>query len=90
MLRLHHDLLALRRESDALRSGSFAWLEGPDGVLVYERATDDDRKVVCVSFVSEPRTVEQRGTIQVSSAPGRAGHPFDGELLPDEAVVLGL
>jgi alpha-glucosidase len=90
MLWLHRDLLALRRRSDALRSGAFAWLEGPEGVLVYERATDTDRRVVCVSFVSEARTLDVRGTIQVSSAAGRAGQAFDGELLPDEAVVLGV
>jgi alpha-glucosidase len=90
MLWLHHDMLALRRGSEALRSGSFAWLDAPDGVLVYERVADDDRHIVCVSFVSEPREVEAQGTILVSSVPGRAGEPFDGHLLPDEAVVLGV
>ena len=60
------------------------------GARVRAHATDTDRRVVCVSFVSEPRTVDVRGTIQVSSAPGRAGQAFDGELLPDEAVVLGV
>ena len=83
-------MLALRRESEALRSGSFSWLDAPDGVLVYERAAEDDRRVVCVSFVSEPREVDVHGTIQVSSVPGRAGEPFDGHLLPDEAVVLAV
>ncbi len=87
---LHHDMLALRRESDALRSGTFAWLDAPDGVLVFERVADDDRRVVCVSFVSEGREVDVQGTIQVSSVPGRAGEPFDGHLLPDEAVVLAV
>jgi alpha-glucosidase len=85
---LHHDLLALRRECEALRSGSFAWLDAPDGVLVYERIADDDRCIVCVSFVSEPRDVDAQGTILVSSVAGRAGNQFDGRLLPDEAVVL--
>ena len=88
MLGLHRDLLALRRGSDALQSGSFAWLDSPEGVLAYQRAADGDHRVVCVSFVPEPRAVEQRGTIEVSSVPGRAGRPFDGELLADEAVVL--
>ena len=87
---LHRDLLALRHESEALRSGSFTWLDAPDGVLVYERASESDRRIVCVSFVSEPRTVDARGTIQLSSVPGRAGLQFDGQLLADEAVVIGV
>jgi alpha-glucosidase len=87
-LMLHHDVLALRRESHALRDGSFAWLDAPDGVLVYERVADGDRRVVCVNFASEPREVTARGTIQVSTVPRRAGEVFDGHLLPDEAVVL--
>jgi alpha-glucosidase len=86
---LHRDLLALRRESEALQLGAFAWLDAPDGVLVYERVGESDRRIVCVSFVSEPRTVDARGAIQVSSVAGRAGQEFDGQLLPDEAVVLG-
>jgi alpha-glucosidase len=85
---LHRDMLALRRASEALRSGSFAWLAAPDGVLVYERIADDDRCIVCVSFVSEPRDVDAQGAILVSSVAGRAGTQFDGHLLPDEAVVL--
>jgi alpha-glucosidase len=87
---LHRDLLAARRASEALRSGSFAWLDAPEGVLVYERATEADRRIVCVSFVAEGRTVDVQGTIEVSSIPGRAGTQLDGELLPDEAVVLSV
>ena len=85
---LHHDMLALRHESEALRSGTFSWLDAPDGVLVFERAAEEDRRIVCVSFVSEPRDVDAQGAILVSSVAGRAGNQFDGRLLPDEAVVL--
>ncbi|HTN79387.1 MAG TPA: alpha-amylase family glycosyl hydrolase [Acidimicrobiales bacterium] len=90
MLWLHRDLLTARRGSDALRTGSFAWLDGADGVLAFERASRADRRVVVVSFVDEPRRVAHQGTIEVSSAAGRSGQPFDGSLLPDEAVVLAV
>ncbi len=88
MLWLHRDLLSLRRESEALRAGTFRWLDAPDGVLVYERATEADRRIVCVSFVAETRTVDVQGTIEVSSVPGRVGTQLDGHLLADEAIVL--
>jgi alpha-glucosidase len=52
---------------------------------------DDTEIVVLVSFVSEPRSVSLRASYRVlvdSRTPSTHGHPFDGRLASDQAVVL--
>ena len=51
---LYRRLLALRKGSPALRSGSFRWLESPEGSLVFVREQGDDRRIVAVNFSGEP------------------------------------
>jgi alpha-glucosidase len=53
-LALHRSALALRRASDALGSGSFAWLEGHPKALVFERRAGDETVVCAVNLGSEP------------------------------------
>ena len=63
ILHLYRRLLAARRASPALREGSFAWLDSPAGVLAWERAMADDRRIVLVNFTSEPAEVELPGEL---------------------------
>jgi alpha-glucosidase len=93
-LNLYRRLLALRRQSRALRRGSYVVLEAVDRCLVYERAAAGDRKLAALNLSSEPAEVEIRepGSIRVSTHADR-----DQELVPerlqlraDEGVVLDL
>jgi alpha-glucosidase len=97
MLHLYRNLLLARRGSEALRTGSFAWIESPPGVLAYLRESGSDCRVAAVNFVESPAAFdlpEGRWRIEVSSGPGLVleGHPrpLAGRLQlgPDEAVVL--
>ena len=49
MLSLYRAALAARRGSEALRSGSFAWREGPPGSVVFERETAEELVVCAVN-----------------------------------------
>ena len=90
--------LAARKASPALREGAMALLPegtgaGATDVVAWERTAGDDRRVVVVSFVAEPRgwdAPEGSGwVVEVSSATEeREGKPFDGLLESHEAVVL--
>jgi alpha-glucosidase len=90
ILNLYRRLTAARRASPALGRGSVALLASPEGVLAYERAADDDRRVVVVNFTSSPAKVDLNGgwMVEVGSAETDHGRRFDGRLVPDEAVVL--
>jgi alpha-glucosidase len=98
-LNLYRSLIAARRGSEALTSGTFAWLGSDDEVLAYTRQSGDDRRVVAVNFSADAASVATlpgRWHVEVSSAspaPVRPvtgpGSPSDGlVLLPDEAVIL--
>ena len=54
MLALYRTALALRRGSDALRNGSFAWVPGPPGSLVFAREAGDEAVVCAVNVEAEP------------------------------------
>jgi alpha-glucosidase len=55
ILHLCRAILALRRESPALRLGTLRLLDDvPEGVLAYERAHGDDRRLVWVNFGRDP------------------------------------
>ena len=93
MAQLYRRLLALRRGSDALRSGDFSWVETPEGVLAYTRhSAGGDRRLVAVNFGSDPAGVELPAgpwVVDVSSV-GPGGEAASGRvgLAGDEAVVL--
>ena len=96
ILWLYRRLLAARRSSPALRSGSFAWLDlgpgqGADGALVWERRAAGDRRIVAVSFVDEPVDLAVDGdwVIDVASDGIDEGRPYPGRLGPSQALVLG-
>ncbi len=65
-LALYRRALALRRESAALRDGSFAWRESPRGTLVFERAAAGET-LVCAVNVNAPALELPRGAIVLAS-----------------------
>ena len=93
---LHHRLLARRRTSAALRTGTIRLLESvdgvPDAILGFVRFDDatGDRRVVLLAFGS-PAEVGLASTWLVETASDGAGEgaPFDGTLATDRAVILG-
>ncbi len=90
VLHLYRRLLQARRNSPALRLGSFAWLDGPAGVLAFERRAGEDRRVVLVNFTSAPADAGLAEPLQVVVASDGAGEgsTYSGLLGPDQALVL--
>lgn len=93
VLALYRRLLAVRRGSPALRRGTLEPLDAPDGVLAYRRRDGDDTRTVLVNFTAEavgvPAGLVPAGApVAVSSVDATPGS-FDGQLRPDEAVVVG-
>jgi alpha-glucosidase len=91
ILHLYRRLLAARRGSPALRTGSQTLLDAPDGVLAWERAEGADRRRLLMNFTSGP--VDASGladgwTVEVASDGSSEAAPFTGTLTPDQAVVL--
>src|SRR5437764_3295218 len=90
VLHLYRRLLTARRNSPALRLGSWNPLPCPDGILAYNRALDDDERVVIVNFTNERHPVEVPGewTVEVASDGAGEGEPYSGALAGDQAVIL--
>ena len=89
ILHLYRALLAARKASPALQVGTQARIDAPEGVLVWERTLDGDRRLVAVNFTEEPVEVPGlAGTVEVSSDRSGEGEPFSGTLAPDQAVWL--
>ena len=91
VLGLYRRLLARRRDSPALRLGSFTWLPSPEGVLCWLRQHDDDRRVVIVNFTDSPQAAVVDGSWIVSTAsdgPAGEGEPYAGSVGAVQALVL--
>ncbi len=90
VLWLYRRLLEARRASPALRRGSLRLLDTPSGVLAYERAWEDDRRVVVLSTAAEPMTLPLEGAwrLEVASDGRGRGMPFDGLIEPERALLL--
>jgi alpha-glucosidase len=90
ILHLYKRLLAARRRSPALQLGSFAAMPAAEGVLAYERAHDDDRRVILVNFTSREVEVPLPGPWAVEIASDGSGErgPYRGRLAPDQALIL--
>src|SRR5207248_10568012 len=57
ILHLYRRILAARRASPALQSGSWSPLPSPATVLAYSRVLGDDRRIVLVNFGDAPVAV---------------------------------
>jgi alpha-glucosidase len=90
MLHLYRRLLAARRGSPALRLGDMEILDGPEGLLVYRRDADGDRRWVLVNFRDEPTRLALDGSlsVEVASDGAEEGEPFRGRVGADQALIL--
>jgi glycosidase len=95
LLRLYRELIALRRRTPALHSGSYATLAAPEGVFAWERRADASCARVALNLGDEAREVDL-GPGEVgeflSTDPQRAARRTAGkvELEPAEGVVCVL
>lgn len=93
-LHLYRRALAARRSSPALRGGDFRWLDGPRGVLVWERATAADVVVVAVNMTAASADVlpslggSWQQVVASTGDPDGDGGLFDGTVPADAAVWL--
>ena len=67
MLAHYRQLLALRRSSPALTSGTLTRLDMPDGVLAFTRSHGDDRRTVVVNFRDSDVELPVEGGITVAA-----------------------
>ena len=79
-------LLAARRGSPALRSGTFAWIAAVPDVLAYLRASGGDRRVVLVNQGASVAAVELEGAWEVELASDGSSTAL--ALAGDAAVIL--
>ena len=86
---LYRRLLALRRSSSGLRSGTLELLDSPEEVLAFVRASDDgDERVVAVNFHEAPVDLDALAGLEIELSSYReTPYVSDGELLGHEAVV---
>jgi alpha-glucosidase len=93
MLSLHRDLIALRRNSQALSVGALEGLAEDGDVLTYERHAGAERYRIAINFGAEPRLSSDHdpsGEVVLSTIPARARAQWDGRLAPNEAVLVRL
>jgi alpha-glucosidase len=94
MLNLYRALIALRKDSPALRRGTYTRLGAEGDCLVYGRRAGDDQKLIALNLSRDSVEVELQGTgtIRVSTRPDRDDDLVAGsiELRADEGVVLDL
>jgi len=88
ILDLYRRLLALRRSTPALRTGTIELRDASAGVLSYDRVQDGDRLTIAINFTSEPVVVPATGTVVIASDGQGEGAPYAGKLRADQAVVL--
>jgi hypothetical protein len=90
ILHLYRRLLHARAGTAALRTGAFALLPAPEGVLVWERTHGDDRRLVAVNFTDAPCDLGLRDewVVEVASDGNGEGARASGRLGADTAVVL--
>ena len=93
MLNLYRRLITLRKESVALRVGSYlSHPSATDEVLMYRRESDEDTKTVAMNLSDEPQEVQLRsGKVLFSTADPDRNERFKVSLAlePREGVVVG-
>jgi glycosidase len=94
MLSLHRRLIELRRSTPALSVGGYTPVHTDDDLLVYERSSNGERRLVALNLSHAPRTLawtEPGARIVLSThldREGEVGEQF--ELRADEGVVMGI
>ena len=90
LLSFYRRLLALRRASRALRSGSYRTIDAPNGVFAYAREGADERIDVALNFTDSERVlVMPKGDLLLSTDDERSpGERVEGLVLrPNEGVI---
>ncbi len=98
ILTLHRRLLALRRATPALSTGSYAPVPANGDGLAYLREGDGRRYLVALNLGRDPHELAPdagspwRGRIVLSTHPDREGEILDGKagLRPDEGLIIEL
>ena len=95
MLALYRELLRLRRDEAALRTGAYRQLAARDGVLAYERGEGAGRLGVALNLAGEAREIDAPpgyggAEVVLSTSVEPAQAPRGGRLAlgPNEGVVL--
>ncbi len=91
ILHLYRRLLAERRSSPALNLGEQALLDASEGLLVWDRSLDGDRRRVVVNFGpgdADLGAVSEGWSVTVASDGTGEGGPAPARLGPDRALVL--
>jgi alpha-glucosidase len=92
ILHLYRQLILLRRQTPAFRSGDYAPLRSRNDVLAFERLTASDKFQVALNLTPEPRRVDwlEEGTLVLSTHLDRKDVAVKRSLLlrPDEGVII--
>jgi len=92
MLQLYRRLLALRRASKALHSGSLSLLESPPEIVAYVREYEGEQRIVAINFSAQRVELELGPpagmTTLISSRSDADPRPWTGVIEGDEALVL--
>jgi alpha-glucosidase len=90
ILRLYRQLLSVRRNHAALSTGAFRLTGVQGNVLVYERADEGERIVVCLNFGDGEQKISDLGDarILVSTCPARTTLNSELVLKPNEGLML--
>ncbi|HEY6958191.1 MAG TPA: alpha-amylase family glycosyl hydrolase [Candidatus Limnocylindria bacterium] len=88
----YRQLLQVRRESPALRRGSYRSLRGATGTYVFERAAEHEQVLVALNFTDASRRIAlpvDATDLVLSTEPGREGHTGQElSIEPNEGVIL--
>ncbi|MEI6700649.1 MAG: alpha-amylase family glycosyl hydrolase [Actinomycetota bacterium] len=89
MLSMYRAALELRKGSEALKSGGFRWLDCDERVLAYERVSERQVLRILINFSHDHIEVSDAGDLLFSTGRDHA-EGFNGQLRPDEAVILAV
>jgi alpha-glucosidase len=89
ILHLYRRLLATRRQSTALRTGTLTLHENtPTGVLAYDRTDANERWTILVNFTNDPVPYAASGAITVASDAEGERQSYAGVIGADRALLL--
>jgi alpha-glucosidase len=92
ILHLYRQLIWLRKEMPALRTGEYAPLRSRNDILAFERFTGTDRYHIALNLTHEPRRLDHAvaGQLILSTHLDRKDMAIKGPLLlrPDEGVII--
>jgi alpha-glucosidase len=92
ILALYHRLLSVRRQHEALATGAFRMIDVQGNVLIYERAGQSERILVCLNFGDGSQAVAgqdmQGAQILASTHADRTDADTDLRLRPNEGLTI--